>query len=287
MEDLDTFIMPQQFKNHLESHEIVELEDVTILESCHDGQHQVKGTGYTTQHEILHVISGSCKLVIDGRSIELIDGQSILMPKHTILEYKKRGDPYQSILFFLKDEFILEFLQNHNFKKPWQGLTTPYVVFQGDEMLDAAFQSMRPYIRNAACTGRELFRIKTFEILLNLSNNTESLPKFLSDIAKPSKIDLKLFMENMYIKKIDLQELAQLSGRSLSSFKREFRELFATSPFKWIKEKRLQTARELIVHAGKRPTEIYLDIGFEDYSHFSKSYKSYFGYLPSNTFPEQ
>lgn len=283
MEALGIFVMPQQFKSHLDIHEIVELDDVTILESCHDGQHEVKGVGYTTQHEILHVISGTCKLVIEGRNVELVDGQSILMPKHTILEYKKTGAPYQSILFFLKDEFIMEFLQSHSFNRPWQKLATPYVIFQGDELLSAAFQSMRPYIRNVSRTGKELFRVKTFEILLNLSDHTKSLPEFLSNMAIPSKIDLKLFMENMYIKKFDLRKLAELSGRSLSSFKREFRELFGTSPFRWIKEKRLQTARELILHTGKRPTEIYLEIGFEDYSHFSKSYKSYFGYLPSKT----
>ncbi|NAS11865.1 AraC family transcriptional regulator [Poritiphilus flavus] len=283
MEVLDTFVMPQQFKNHLENHEIVELDDLTILESCHDGQHEVRGVGYTTQHEILHVSSGSCKLIIEGRSLELLPGQSILIPKHTILKYQKVGSPYQSILFFLKDEFLLEFLQNHSFSKPWQKLARPYVIFQAEDLLNAAFQSMRPYIRNAAKTSKELFRVKTFEILLNLSNNTKTLPEFLFHMAIPAKVDLKLFMENMYIKKIGLQELAQLSGRSLSGFKREFQEVFGTSPFKWIKEKRLQTARELIVHTAKRPTEIYLDVGFEDYSHFSKSYKSYFGYLPSHT----
>ncbi|RKN79695.1 AraC family transcriptional regulator [Ulvibacterium marinum] len=283
MEALDTFIMPQQFKHHLERHEIVELDDVTILESCHDDQHEVKGVGYTTQHEILHVIHGRCKLTIDGRNIELFDGQSILMPKHTILKYQKMGAPYQSILFFLKDEFIMEFLQDHSFKEPWQKLTTPYAIFRADPLLDAAFQSMRPYIRNAAQTSKELFRIKTFEILLNLSYRTKGLPEFLSNMVMSSKIDLRLFMENMYIKKMNLKELAEISGRSLSAFKREFEELFGTSPFRWIKEKRLQTARELIVHSGKRPTEIYLDVGFEDYSHFSKSYKSHFGYLPSHT----
>lgn len=283
MEVLDVFIMPQQFKNHLEDHEIVELENVTILESCHDERHEVKGIGYTTQHEILHVVSGKCTLIIGGKTVRLNDGQSILIPKHTLLEYHKTGSPYQSLLFFLRDEFILEFLQNHPFKRPWQQIRTPFVVFEGNEMLNAAFLSMRPYIRNASGTGRELFKVKTYELLLHLANNTESLPDFLSNMAKPSKIDLKLFMEKMYGKKIDLQELSALSGRSLSSFKREFKQIFGTSPSKWIKEKRLRLARELIIHTGQRPTEVYLDVGFEDYSHFSKSYKSYFGYLPSNT----
>ncbi|MBP2833755.1 helix-turn-helix transcriptional regulator [Aquimarina sp. U1-2] len=283
MEALDIFIMPQQFKNQLETHELVELEGATILESCHDGQHEVKGTGYTTQHEILHVISGTCRLVIDGIAITLTDGQSILMPKQTILDYEKTGDPYQSILFFLNDEFILEFLQTHRFLDPWQKLINPYVVFQNNELLGAAFQSMRPYVKNASQTSKELFKVKTFEILLNLSQQAKALPSFLSDISKPSSIDLKLFMENMYIKKLSLRELAELSGRSLSGFKREFKELFGTSPFKWIKERRLLAARDLIVHMEKRPTEIYLEVGFEDYSHFSKAYKAHFGHLPSKT----
>ncbi|WP_422081566.1 AraC family transcriptional regulator [Ulvibacterium sp.] len=262
---------------------MVELDGATILESCHDGHYEVRGTAYTAHHEILHVVSGNCKLHIAHTTIEISAGETMLIPKQTILKYLKTGRPYRSLLFFLKDEFLLEFLKNNEFQNSLTKPTTPFMVFGQSEMLTSAFQSMLPYIRNSSSTGKALFKIKTFEILINLSQYTKSLPSFLSDMAKPSKIDLRLFMETMYSKKIPIKELASLSGRSLSSFKREFREIFNTSPFKWIKEKRLELAHDLIAYGSKKPMEIYLEVGFEDYSHFSKSYKTHFGYLPSHT----
>jgi len=44
---------------------------------------------------------------------------------------------------------------------------------------------------------------------------------------------------------------------------------------------RLKNAHYLIEEKHQKPSEVYLEAGFENLSHFSRSFKEYFGYPPS------
>ncbi|WP_420152907.1 helix-turn-helix domain-containing protein, partial [Siphonobacter sp.] len=72
-----------------------------------------------------------------------------------------------------------------------------------------------------------------------------------------------------------------LSGRSLATFKRDFEKIFHLSPHRWLLNKRLQDAYFLIKEKGRKPSEVYLEVGFEDLSHFSFAFKKAFGQPPS------
>ena len=76
------------------------------------------------------------------------------------------------------------------------------------------------------------------------------------------------------------EEFALYTGRSLASFKRDFAEISELSPQKWIIEKRLNKAHELISQ-GKSVTDAYIETGFKNRSHFSTAFKNRFGYPPN------
>jgi AraC-like DNA-binding protein len=80
---------------------------------------------------------------------------------------------------------------------------------------------------------------------------------------------------------IPVKEFAQLTGRSLAGFKRDFDKIFGMAPRQWLQEKRLMEARNLIETKNKKPSAIYLDLGFESLSHFSNSFKKKFGKTPT------
>ena len=88
-------------------------------------------------------------------------------------------------------------------------------------------------------------------------------------------------MQNYYLKPLTLNELARLSGRSLSAFKREFQEKFDSSPASWIREKRLKHAAFLLKNSQKHVNEIAEEVGFESVSHFIKAFKGRFGKTPA------
>lgn len=59
-----------------------------------------------------------------------------------------------------------------------------------------------------------------------------------------------------------------------------FMEHLKLTPQKYILSKKLTTA-QMELRAGRKPTEVYGDCGFTDYSTFFRAYKKYFGHAPS------
>lgn len=74
-----------------------------------------------------------------------------------------------------------------------------------------------------------------------------------------------------------MEHFAFLTGRSLSAFKRDFKTVFHQTPNRWLVKRRLQEARFLIEEKKQKPTDIYMELGFEDLSHFSFAFKKEFG----------
>jgi AraC-like DNA-binding protein len=107
------------------------------------------------------------------------------------------------------------------------------------------------------------------------------LKDILFDFSDPYKIDLEAFMNKNFHFNVTLDRFAYLTGRSLATFKRDFQKTFNTSPRNWLQQRRLQEAYYLITEKGKTTSDIYLDLGFENLSHFSFAFKKQFGYAPT------
>jgi AraC-like DNA-binding protein len=97
----------------------------------------------------------------------------------------------------------------------------------------------------------------------------------------PEKINLEEFMNRNYTFNVHIGRFAYLTGRSLSAFKRDFKTIFHETPGHWLIQRRLQEAHFLIEKKNKKASEIYLDLGFEDLSHFSSAFKKLFGLRPT------
>ena len=91
--------------------------------------------------------------------------------------------------------------------------------------------------------------------------------------SRKSKIDIETVMLDNFLFNLKTEEFAKLCGRSLSAFKRDFREKFNTTPFRWIKSKRLEHAKVLLIQSDLNINQISYDCGFMNSSHFIKSFK--------------
>jgi len=88
------------------------------------------------------------------------------------------------------------------------------------------------------------------------------------------------FMQRNFMFNMSMERLGYLTGRSLSTFNRDFKKLFNTTPQKWLTQKRLELAYYHLAEKKRKPTEVYLEVGFEDLSHFSFIFKKKYGLSP-------
>jgi AraC-like DNA-binding protein len=140
---------------------------------------------------------------------------------------------------------------------------------------------LAPYYKGEAEIESSFADIKREELLLILLQKDPALAAVFFNFGAPEKIDIEEFMSRNYRFNIPLERFAFLTGRSLSAFKRDFRTAFNETPARWLTRKRLEEAYFLIHTQSQKPRDIYLDLGFEDLSHFSFAFKKQFGQSPS------
>lgn len=102
------------------------------------------------------------------------------------------------------------------------------------------------------------------------------------NLSERLKLSALLKYINLHINEnLSLDELSQRFSLSKFYLTRRFKELTGLSLHQFIVKKRLTKARYLI-SVGVDPYRAAVDAGFNNYSHFSRTFKSYFGQNPSS-----
>nr|WP_231597729.1 helix-turn-helix transcriptional regulator [Bacillus sp. SA1-12] len=60
-----------------------------------------------------------------------------------------------------------------------------------------------------------------------------------------------------------------------------FKSIYNTSPLQWIRNRRLDRAKELLAISALSVTDVCYSTGFENVAYFSKVFKKKFGMSPS------
>lgn len=255
-----------------------------ILLSCvHDFHY---GTEQLVPHHALGlIISGTMEIFTPEGTIFLEAGTIGIMRKNTLLKTKKHpskdGLPFKSLSLFLTEEELKAFALNNGLPPQERFTGNPLYEIPKEGIFNGYFQSVIPYFDKPDYFSPKIAAIKTEEAIELLLSVDPSFYGFLFDFSEPFKIDLEAFMQKNYLFNIPIVEFARLSGRSISTFKRDFSKVFNETPEKWLKQQRLSEARNLLQTTNLRPSDVYLHVGFENFSHFSNAFKNQFGFNAS------
>ena len=189
---------------------------------------------------------------------------------------------YKSISVIITDAALQQYALDNSIHENKNYTGEKNLLLKPDALLKSYFQSLLPYIEQSEKISKKLVAIKTNEAIELLLHLKSSLKSFLFDFSEPYKIDLEKFMLQNYHYNVPIEHFAKLTGRSLAAFKRDFGHIFQTPPRKWLQEKRLTEAYHLIQQKKRKPTEIYLEVGFENLSHFYTSFKQKFCVTPAS-----
>lgn len=190
------------------------------------------------------------------------------------------------ILFFMPDEFISETLQNKRLAAVKPPKQSPSIIpVKNNAIVQSFFLSMSSYFSSNHEPDQALLELKFKELVLTLADDTSNsnlLNYFCSLTRQPRNASLQQVMEENFCFNLKLEEFARLNARSLSAFKRDFETLYNTSPGKWLMEKRLNHALQLLTNKGKTVGETAFECGFESTSHFSRAFRQRFGTSPAH-----
>jgi AraC-like DNA-binding protein len=232
-------------------------------------------------------VSGQMTFEAGSHKITTKRGEFLLIRRNQLAELTKQplpGENYQTMVIRLKEDLLRQVALEEQFTASAKYQGPSAIIIPANDFLQGFFQSIMPYARHPEQhqLSSTLGILKVKEAVQLLLHSMPSLKDFLFDFSEPHKIDLEKFMLTNYHFNINIDKFAQLTGRSLAAFKRDFQKIFNASPRQWLQEKRLMEAKQLIERKQLKPSAIYLDLGFESLSHFSHAFKKKFGKTPSD-----
>lgn len=255
-----------------------------IFYSYYAAEHMEKAC-FVEQNMLVLQVSGQFSLETATENIAIQKGEMLLVRKNQLAHLTKRpltDQRYQTIVIFLLEDMLRKIALEEQIPNMDRYAGAPNIVIPKNEFLYGFFQSVVPYVQNPyGDVSASLGALKVREVVQLLLQTMPALKEFLFDFSEPYKIDLEKFMQRNFHFNVPIEKFARLTGRSLAGFKRDFQKTFSESPRQWLQERRLTEARYLMEKKKLKPSNIYLDLGFESLSHFSHAFKKKFGKTPT------
>jgi len=243
-------------------------------------------TAWSECHSIVYVLSGQKKWITPENEYLVKENQSIFVRKGAFKNQQYFEEGFCVLMFFMKDEFLKKCVEEdiRGETKGLKKITHPDFIYRINisESLNTLYHSFFSYLNQGNKIPQKIIELKFREMLLNICSdqNNSEIKDVIYTLSKNIDGSIEQIMEEQYIYNLKIGEFARLCGRSISSFKRDFKKLYYTTPGKWLLTKRLNLASNLMIRTDFTIQQICYDCGFESDSHFIRSFKNQFGFTP-------
>ncbi|MFK7972549.1 MAG: helix-turn-helix domain-containing protein [Bacteroidia bacterium] len=240
---------------------------------------------YVVRHAVSIVLKGTQHITGEqGFSVSIKAGELGFIPKglYTVTDLVSDEGAFESYHLYLDTEYFDKLKEEMKLGEPAK--TTPNAIpvppllpaFMAslDAMYDGKYQA--PFLFDA--------KVREFVGILLAHKGEAWLASLFRMYQKPPKANLQAFMQAYFDKPFSIADYAFLTGRSISSFNREFRSKFDTSPRQWLIKHRLGKAKDLLTEQRFPVSEVADRVGFNSVSHFIKSFKEAYGRTPGEMF---
>ncbi len=238
-----------------------------------------------TSHSFVFVVNG--RVEVENNQGELVIAgkhELLFMPRDTYLvsDYIAEDQNVEVYLVFLEHHIIARFLSAkihlHREKlTAGSGLaklkTNDKIVHYFDS-LNTIYSDMEH--------NKEVLELKLLEFLhlAYLINEQEIVNTLYSSENENRKRNIESIMLDNFDKNLTVADFANLSGRSLSTFNRDFIKKYNQTPKQWLITKKMEKSDQLLLQ-GITVTQCAVEVGYSNVSHFIKAYKSVTGKTPN------
>lgn len=100
------------------------------------------------------------------------------------------------------------------------------------------------------------------------------------DSVRREIVLLKEYIQGNYSKDLSVENLASIVYLTPDYLSRLFKKATGKSLSQYIRQYRMEKARELLLQTNKKVIQIGIDVGYSNYSYFCQSFREYFGISP-------
>ena len=248
------------------------------------GQRQV----ILEQNVCCFLMEGNQNITFSGYDVRVSSENALIVMQGNCLfaERTDTGHLCRSVFLFFSKQILNDFLRKHQFTAKTaahKNTTTPFFVIEKDNFVRVFIQSLSALLQNNLHQKQSLLLLKFEEIMLYfIDKYGENFIYFLkNNVEDTYETSFKTTIETHKYTKLTVDELAFLCNMSRSTFKRHFVENYQETPAKWLKDQRLNRAKELLQSGYALPSELYKEFGYEYLSNFSTAFRIKFGVSPS------
>lgn len=240
---------------------------------------------------IVYIVRGR-QIISDQQGMDNVieEGHLIFLPKdvYFVSDFVASHGVFEAMLFFVDDKLIDKYLRTcpepvspPDVQDPSAGPRRPYAL-PASKQVKSYVDSLNEVYTGGA-NSAALLEIKLLELLHLIALQDRSMG-FIHALSN-DKHQLKRrciteFMETYYVYNLKVEEYAVLTGRSLSTFMRDFKKAYDTTPNQWLIDKRLDISHRMLVEQNVSVRDAALEAGYENVSHFIRAYKRKFGVTP-------
>lgn len=234
---------------------------------------------------ITYVISGKKDWTSGDKTYHVKEGDAIFLKKGVYTIRQFLDVDHCVLVFFVHDEFIRHFIRENNVgttQSQAENVDDNIFPLDVDESLQSLFFSIYTYLKMGTGIPKNLVEIKFKELLFNivLNQKHKKLTQYFDSLNRTGMTNLDQVMLKNFQFDLQMEEFARLCGRSLSTFKREFKTAYRQTPGKWLTGKRLEYASALLLSSHLNINEIGYESGFRNSSHFNKTFKEKYQLTP-------
>ncbi|MBE6530843.1 MAG: helix-turn-helix domain-containing protein [Ruminococcaceae bacterium] len=244
--------------------------------------------------ELMYVCSGKITHVIDGKTIELTEGDIIILgraTKHSILPTTEKDiglnviistDYFESLLSNLRKSSSLP-------EKIFERLLSPdqmqYCVFKTAEIepITNLMENLSYSLVTNKMTDTFIMQTSLSLLFAYIGSTPEMLSNFSNANTYTEKTKRKIlnYIQTSY-KTASLTEAADMLGLSPAHLSRWIKANFGVSFKEMLCDKRFEVAKELLLSTKLPINDIILNTGYENSSYFHKQFLKRFGTTPKN-----
>lgn len=243
-----------------------------------------------------YVVLGNENYTINNKKFDVKAGEYVIGNSNTTSKVLiDRSTEVQGICFDISKEIILEII-NYNYKNP---IEFSRFLFEQDLMVqkyNAKNTNLGYALSQMSCefenlkngnseVNKELFFSVGECVVKDQSMVFESFNRLTSSKEETNRrhfnfiYDAKNFIDKNFLDNMDIEKISREAKLSEYHFIRLFKKVFNTTPYKYVIQKRLDLALELL-NNNYTISDISSILGYTDIPAFSKAFKQKFGYSP-------